>query len=142
MGTMKERISPSQAKRLTGGIPSSQDKYNKLLNAKLDKMGYYTRASQLYAETKQSDRATPEQTQRLIDLDEEKAECMKVAEQACRKLRMGTVPYSKQLNNMGGRWHFWKMVVALKVGKKRSRSQIKRLAKAVGVIAPLSVTLT
>ena len=122
-------------------LPSSQTRYKRLLKEQLDQIDFYPQAATLYSETEHSTLATSAQMQRLIALDEAKMACMRAAEDKCSKLRMGEVPYSNLLNTLGGRLRLWNMVVALKQGKRRSRSRIKRLAKAVGVLAPLSVTL-
>ena len=102
LGTIKKKIPPPQARRLTGSLPSSQAKYNRLLKAQLDQINFYPRAASLYRETEHSTMATPSEVQRLIALDEDKTACMRAAEDKCRKLRMGKVPYSNLLNTLGG----------------------------------------
>ena len=66
---------------------------------------------------------------------------MKLAKKRCRKLRCGEVPFSKALNKLRGRIKLWNWVCKLNQGASINRARIKRLAKGVEVIAPLSVTL-
>ena len=71
-GTIKKKIPPPQAQRLTGMLPSSQARYKRLLKAQLDRIDFYPRAATLYSKTEHSTLATPAEVQRLITLDEDK----------------------------------------------------------------------
>ena len=67
---------------------------------------------------------------------------MLTGERWCRKLRMGEVEYSEELNKMGGAIGLWVLVIANKGrGRGKSRSKIKRLAKWLDIKAPLSISL-
>ena len=103
LGTIKKKIPPTQARRLTGMLPSSQTKYKRLLKVQLDRINFYLQAATLYSETEHSTSVTPAKVQRLIALDEDKTACMQAVEEKCRKLHMGEVPYSNLLNLLGGR---------------------------------------
>ena len=75
-------------------------------------------------------------------LDNIRRAAMLTGECRCRKLRMGEVEYSEELNKMGGAIGLWVLVIANKgKGRGKSRSKIKRLAKWLDIKAPLSVSL-
>eukprot|EP00957_Ditylum_brightwellii_P169168 12876919-Ditylum_brightwellii.AAC.1 len=47
----------------------------------------------------------------LNALDKQQGEVMRAAEKRCRKLKMGIVDYSPEVNLLGKQWCVWKMVV-------------------------------
>ena len=107
----------------------------------LEERSIRERIKALQAECRTGQPLTQEQHLRYRQIDKEKEYCMKVAESRCRKLRMGQVPFSIKMNKLGGRIKLWGWVCRLKQGAKIKRARIKRLARGVEVVAPLSVTL-
>ena len=74
-----------------------------------------------------------EMKQKLNQIDKIREEGMKKAERKCRKLMMGEVDFSPELNIWGRRMYLWKLVLRLHDGEKVSRTKIRRLARSCGV---------
>jgi hypothetical protein len=66
---------------------------------------------------------------------------MLLAERRCRKLRMGMVPYSTELNKFRSEIQLWRAVIIKKKGCKYSNNKLRRLEKATGIQNSLHVTL-
>eukprot|EP00978_Attheya_sp_CCMP212_P018647 scaffold51435_cov63-Attheya_sp.AAC.6 len=66
---------------------------------------------------------------------------MRFAEQMCRKLRMGKLDFSPDLNIAMERVNLWKMVVKKKSGGRVSSIMLRCKAKYTAVMTSLSGTL-
>jgi hypothetical protein len=67
---------------------------------------------------------------------------MLFAEKKCRKLAMGLVAFSPEVDLARKRRALWKLVVKKRQGKRVSSSLIRRKARQLGISCPLSVTST
>jgi hypothetical protein len=63
------------------------------------------------------------------------------AEKKCRKLAMGNVDFSSEVDLAKKRWWLWQQVVKKPEGKPISSALLKRKAQQCGIVSPLSVTL-
>jgi hypothetical protein len=70
-----------------------------------------------------------------------RADGMRSAEKKCRKLSMGTVDYSPEVDLAKKRRWLWQQVVKKREGRRVSAAMIKRKARQCGILSPLSVTL-
>jgi hypothetical protein len=84
---------------------------------------------------------SPEKREQLASLDLLRASGMRYAEKRCRKLCMGAVEFSPEVNRAYDLLQLWRMVTDRKEGKKRSSRKIRRLAKKGNVQKPLSCSL-
>jgi hypothetical protein len=66
---------------------------------------------------------------------------MRFAEKKCRKLAMGSVDFSPEVDLARRRRWVWQQVVKIREGKRVSASLVKRKARQCGIVCPLSVTL-
>lgn len=73
----------------------------------------------------------------LYTLDDMIWDAMLMAEWRCRKLRMGEVDFSPELDMLGKQWALWWLVKCFHDGKQIERSRIKCKAKAAGITALL-----
>ena len=83
---------------------------------------------------------TPLQRQQLESFDFW-AKGMLCAEKKCRKLAMGNVDFSPEVDTAKKRWWLWQQVIKKWQGKRISSALLKWKARQCGVVSPLSVTL-
>jgi len=81
------------------------------------------------------------QAAELNKIDRLRRDGMLHAEKKCRKLHMGNVEFSDEVNKRGKIMSLWKLVIRLKEGRIISRSKIKRMAKSCGITRPLSTSI-
>jgi hypothetical protein len=84
----------------------------------------------------------PQERERLEALDRIRADGMRSAEKKCRKLAMGNVDFSPEVDLAKKRKELWKMIVRKREGGRVSAAKIKRKARLCGVLSPLSVNLS
>jgi alpha-tubulin suppressor-like RCC1 family protein len=84
---------------------------------------------------------TPLQRQQLERLDRVREEGMLCAEKKCRKLAMGNVDFSPEVDTAKKRRWLWQQVVKKREGKRISSALLKQKARQCGIVSPLSVTL-
>ncbi len=63
------------------------------------------------------------------------------ADKRCRKLRMGSVPFSDKLKEAGTKLALWEAVVTKKTGTKFSMNKLRRMEKSVGLSNTLHTTI-
>ena len=78
---------------------------------------------------------------RTNSLDRVKTEGMRHAEKTCRKLRMGRVPFTPEVDKAYKTKQLWQQVVRVKEKKKKSLRDINRLKVELEIISPLAKTL-
>ena len=74
-------------------------------------------------------------------LDQIQAEGMLQVEKKCRKLSMGNVDFSPEVDLARKRRWLWQQVIKKREGKRVSATMLKRKARQCGILCPLSVTL-
>jgi hypothetical protein len=84
---------------------------------------------------------TPDERAQRESLDRVWAEGMIYTEKKCRKLAMGNVDYSPEVDLAKKKRWLWKEVVKKREGQPVSAAMIKRKARQCGIQCPLSVTL-
>jgi hypothetical protein len=133
------KIVRPQARRLSCSIPDSVLAYNKHLSSHLLRHQVLPKLNHLYSS--HNGDFTPLECEHLEALDCIRADEMLSAEKKCRKLSMGTVDYSPEVDLAKKRRWLWKQVVKKREGRQVSASMIKQKARQCGVLSPLSVTL-
>ena len=138
LGIKRSPICRPKARRLIN-IPKIRNKYLKELE-KYCKTHKILKRCKL-AKSKISYPISHMSATELNKIDRLRKEGMLHAERKCRKLHMGAVDFSEEVNKKGKEMYLWKLVIKLKNGKKISRSKIKRTAKSCGIKSPLSFSL-
>jgi hypothetical protein len=128
-----------QARRLSCNIPKAVSEYTKCLSEYMLRHKVLSKLHQLYSSRDGS--FTPGERQQLESLDRIRAEGMIHAEQKCRKLAMGNVDFSPEVDSAKKRRWLWQQVVKKREGRRVSAAMIKRKARQYGIQCPLSVTL-
>jgi hypothetical protein len=126
-------------RRLSCTLPEAVTAYNTRLNSYLHNHDFLPKLHHLYS-TRQGT-FTPSQRQQLETLDRVRAEGMLHAEKKCRKLAMGNVDFSPEVDLAKKRRWVWQQVIKHLEGKRLSSSLIKRKARQCGIVGPFSVTL-
>jgi hypothetical protein len=101
-------------KRLILQDPRIVNKYNELLKGKLEEHDVLHRITTLEASIKGSISAA--QITEYNTLDSIRLQAVTFAQQRCRKLRMGAVPYSPALSLAGKKIRAWKLLLKRKSG--------------------------
>jgi hypothetical protein len=134
--TMLLGIHPPQvvcpnARRLQSNNPKVQHCYLSYLEDYISHHNILQKLQKLYVHG-QVDQATMESIDQIL------TDGMRAAEYHCRKLCMGCVEFSPELNKLGKIWELWKIVCRYKLGANINRGRIKRMARALEITAPLS----
>jgi hypothetical protein len=128
------------ARRLSCNIPSAVAAYNDRLAQHLQRHKVLPKLHKLYSS--RNGTFTGPQQQQLETLDRVRTEGMLHAEKKCRKLAMGNVDYSPEVDLAKKRRWLWQQVVKRREGKRISASLVKQKARQCGIVCPFSVTLT
>ena len=139
MGDNRLKIVRPPARRLSSAIPSAVSTYTRLLTSHLARHKVLPRLHALYL-ARDGD-FTEGQRLALERLDRIRTEGMLHAERKCRKLAMGQVSYSPEVDHARKTRALWHLVVRKRRGKRVSSSLIRRKAKQLQIPCPLSVTL-
>jgi hypothetical protein len=127
------------ARRLSCAIPGAVFAYNNHLLTHIHWHNVLPRLHHLYAT--RDGKFNLQQQQQLEALDRIRVEGMLFAEKRCRKLAMGNVDFSPEVDMARKRRWLWQQVVKRREGKNISSSLITRRARQYGIMSPLSVTL-
>ena len=112
--------------RLSCSIPSAVMAYNNCLLSHMQRHKVLARLHHLYATRNR--KFSPPQKDQLETLDRIRAEGMLFAEKRCRKLAMGNVDFSPEVDTARKRRWLWQQVVKRREGKHISTSLIKQRA--------------
>jgi hypothetical protein len=111
------------ARHLSCNIPSAVAKYNKLLRRHMDRHQILPQLHHLYST--RNGKFTPLQQQQLERLDRVQAEGMLCAEKKCRKLALGNVDFSLEVDTAKKQWWLWQQVVKKREDKRISSALLK-----------------
>ena len=131
LGINPPPIQSIHARRLKLKDPKVVAKYNSILQEEFEKNHIYTRALNLYNQF--SGTLTPTQAIEYDHLDELRESAMNKAERKCRKLHMGAIPWSPELQQARNMVQYTKLTLRRKRGRKISARYLMRLSKKVGV---------
>jgi hypothetical protein len=133
------RITHPPARRLSCQIPRAKKNYQRRIISHFQQHKVLERLHRVYATLTTSLSTDQEQEMERIDLI--RKEGMLYAEKKCRKLAMGKVDFSPELNKARQQKLLWKKIVWHKRGRRVSSSYIKHKARQCGIQCPLSCTL-
>jgi hypothetical protein len=128
-----------QAQQLSCAIPVAVLEYNNRLAEYMTRHSVLSRLHHQYSA--RDGNFMPDERAQLESLDCVQAEGMVHAEKRCRKLAMGNVDYSPEVDLAKKKHWLWKEVVKKQAGCPVSAAMIKRKARQCGIQCPLSVTL-
>ena len=132
------KAAPIMARRVTGGIPRSQERYNRDVERDLQGRQYLAKCQEI---CERLNDPTFDAATALGQQDRDRERAMRSGEKRSRKLRMGQVAYSKFLNTKGARVRLWKYVIRQKLGRNVSSTTLRRRVARAEVKKSLSVTL-
>ena len=133
------RIVRPQARRLSCSVPKAVLAYNQRLSEYMHRHKVLPKLHHLYST--RDGNFTPAEREQLESLDRSRAEGMLYAEKKCRKLAMGNVDYSPEVDLAKKKRWLWQQVVKKREGRRVSAAMIKRKARQCGIQCPFSVTL-
>jgi len=130
-GHISPPIARAQARRLKLQDPrivqQFNDKYRQLI------MQYKLNERAFDLEKRSSYPPTQDMVEAYENLDSDKIVCVRIADKACRKLKMGGVPWSVGLQQARDVLGTWQLLMKKVVGRKVSSNLIQRKAKAAGL---------
>jgi len=141
LGESKFNIHRHTARRLICDHPMIVDKYNKLLNTQLHNQNTIRKYNEFTSQHENGILNTEDTMIALNKLDNSITNSILYAEKKCRKLKSGSVPYTPELNNAGKIINVWNNVIRKKKGCNISSTYIKRIAKKVSIVNPMSISL-
>ena len=126
------------ARRLSCNIPEAKTKYQKLLGKHFSQHNLLARLHDVYRSA--TGYLTPDQQAEMERLDKIRTEGMLYAEKRCRKLAMGHVDFSPEINDARKKRDFWRLVLRQRSGRRVCSRLIRRKAHACGITCPLSIS--
>jgi hypothetical protein len=133
------KIVRPQARQSSCAIPEAVSEYNNRLTEYMTRHSVLSKLHHLYS-TRDGNFTLDEWAQLKL-LDRVQAEGMIYAEKKYRKLAMGQVDYSPEVDLAKKKRWLWKEVVKKREGRPVSAAMIKQKAWQCGIQCPLSVTL-
>jgi hypothetical protein len=128
-----------QARRLKCNDPKTQGNWTRLYMNALRKHDAIQRAYRLQEQLTQP--LSEEHIMEYEKLRQIRKDARSHADKKCRKLRMGGVPYSVELNKARQTIELWKSIISWKRGRKVNSKYIRRLEKKVGLQGSRRVTM-
>ena len=89
-----------------------------------------------------SDPVTGEDLLRLNRIDKVRTQSVRFAEKNCRKLHMGSRPWTPELNKLGRGINAWHLIIKKKCGKNISSRLIQRMSKGCNIPNARHLSLT
>ena len=131
VGAPMSEVVPHKARRLKGNDPRVVHRYNQILEKYLKKNKVFTRLERLY--NKFTVPLTKAQIDEIEELDKIRSLGMIMAEKGCRKLRMGKVHWSPELQKARDKITYLKLSLSRWAGCKIGAKLLMRLARSLGV---------
>ena len=127
LGLKVPPVPSHKIRRLKCSDPNVVKKYNTILEQEFHKYDVYNRAMKLYSQF--GDTLTPEQWAEYDDLDRIRSKAMKKAEKQCRKLHMGAIAWSPEMQYTRNAIQYIKLTIRKKKGRKVSARFLIRLSQ-------------
>ena len=128
----KSTLKPTfEARKLKTNDPRVVNKYIKILREQLDNDNVLQRAATLNKSISDNILSTQQRIE-YEELDKLRTKAMKVAENQCRKLKMGAVKWSPKLQNARNKIEYYTLSRRKKLGRKVSSKILLRLSKRTG----------
>ena len=139
LGEDIHKIVRPQARRLSCRIPQAMKNYTTSLSLTLRQHRYLQRLNDIQSHAGTT--LTPSQQTELTILDNIRTSAMLQAERHCRKLKMGEVAYSPEIDAARRLVELWRAVHKKRSGGKVNSLFIRRMARKCGITSPLNYTM-
>jgi hypothetical protein len=140
LGYSPSAIAKASPKRLILQDPRIVKKYNAILQEHLVKHDVLPQLQKL--ETEIVGTLSPAQITEYNRLDNLRIQATLFAQQRCRKLRMGEVPYSTKLCFAGKKIRAWKLLLKKKSGGSVNTKYLHRKLKEAGITATTLLSIS
>jgi hypothetical protein len=140
LGYLPSTIAQPSPKRLILQDPRITTKYNKLLQDFLKKYDVLNQIQTL--ENEINGKMSLAQISKYNQLDRIRIQATQHAQQRCRKLRMGAVPYSPQLCFAGKKIRAWKLLLKKKSGGAVQTKYLQRKLKEADIVDTSLLTIS
>ena len=131
LGARLPEIPSFQARRLKCRDPRIVDRYNRTLEEFLRRNNVFSRIQKLYSSFQNP--LTSDQINELEDIDNLRVEGMIHAESKCRKLKMGSIRWSPQIQESMDMIKYLKLTISRKMGRKVTARLLIQLSKKLKV---------
>jgi len=122
--------------------PKVVNRYNKLLNSQLHQQHTFKKFEEFEKLRQSSNMNEQSIINNLNKIDNSITNSiLYYAENTCRKLKAGKVPYSPELSPVGKEINVWNNVLRKEKGCNISSTYIKRIAKKSNISHPMSLTI-
>jgi hypothetical protein len=138
-GYQMNRIVIPRARRLKTGDPRIVKKFNSEYTKFIKQHKLHTKIFQIERDMGTS--LTPSQAREYDFNLAMRNKGMLLAEKRCRKLRMGLVPYSEEINIARMTIQLWRAVILKKKGCRFSNNKLRRLERSTGITNSLHFSL-
>jgi len=142
IGEPRLRVVRPPARRLSCSIPGAISRYTKALSQFSVRYHLPARLNKLFLMAQQPDLDHTVFQSEMETFDRLKAEGMRFSEKRCRRLHMGAIQFSPDLNYWRRQKELWHLVLRQHLGYHVHAMTIKKLARHLQIQAPLSFTLT
>jgi len=129
------------ARRLKTAHPAIRDAYIEKYTTFCTQHQLFSRSCALWKEVREGTPLTTAQINEFETIDELRVKGMNLAEQKCRKLRMGQIDWSPDLATSRAKIAAWTAVIRARLKMKVSSRLIRRLLKRAGLQSIRNVTL-
>jgi len=129
------------ARRLCCNIPGVSDRYLHHLDNYCHLNNLPHKLDTLFRSAQTADLDRHSFGMAMEKFDKLKADGMRMAEKRCRRLRMGLIQFSPELNQWRLQKELWRLVIRRKLGRRVCATTIRRMATRIQVADPLATSL-
>ena len=140
-GEALQRVKRPKARRLTGSLPETVNKYVKYLEKYFWHHKLSEKVQTLYRIQGEEIKVTAEAQALLEQIDRVRTDGMLAAEKRCRKLRMGSIDFSPAMNKLKIKWGVLSLIIRKRMGGRVNTRVIKRRAMRCNLERPGSLSL-
>ena len=137
IGAAPPKIIRSGVRRLNTLIPCASEKYNEILECKLEEHRIIERLVAANAST--SNKAALQD--KVDGIDDEGHQYMTHAETKCRKIKSGRIPFSPEASVWICRGQVYRSLLRYRANKIWNKGNLKRSARCCGISHPMQLTL-
>ena len=127
-----------QPRRLTLQDPRVVKRYNRILQAEMERHRLPQRANRVYHALPAFSLLAKAEYEKIAELD---VQCRRFAEKRCRKLHMGQVPFSDTLRKADQAVQLWLLLRKKRTGNRASVKKIRRLMRQCQQMDAMEVSL-
>jgi len=141
IGEPRLRVVCPPARRLSCAIPGAVSRYTEAFSHFSERVHLPQRLNSLFMLAQQPNLDRAFFLSEMEKFDRLKADGMRFAEKRCRRLHMGAIQFSPDLNIWRNKKELWRLVLRRHLGYRVHAVTIRRLACKLHILDPLSVPL-